>query len=65
MIQVTVRLRSGLRQELGEEEGLCLSLMDLKLRGYKPTDVGCYHMRNLPENGANQRKKEQKHGGEI
>jgi len=39
--------------------------MDLKLRGYKPTVIGCYHVRDLPENGANQRKKEPKRGGEI
>ena len=42
-----------------------LSLMDWKLRGYKPTDIGCYHVRDLPGNGANQRKEEPKHGGEI
>lgn len=44
---------------------LCFSLMDLKLGGYKLKDAGCYHMGDLPENGANKRKEEPKHGGEI
>ena len=62
--QVTVRQRPELLLELLKEGSLSPSLSDgLEVGGINP--YRCYHMGRLPENGANKRKEEPKHGREI